>query len=165
MPINLLSSGISSLMMATASSWLIHHGASSLLRRLLLIAAGLGALASCYFVFIWFMRDWIFDHVMHKHFEHTDVLVAAWSAVFLVMLLRDQLNFFPAACGLHRLQTFVTAGAAVVSLIVGHAVITRMGVTGAPFAVLVGEFCNVLGLLWLSRREIRRRKTSEPALA
>jgi O-antigen/teichoic acid export membrane protein len=158
MPINLLSSGISSLMMATASSWLISHGPRSLLRRLVLIALGLGALACCYFISIWFLRDWIFDHVMHKQFPHTDVLVAAWSAVFLVMLFRDQLNFFPAACAMHRQQTFITAGAAVASLITGRFVISGMGVVGAPIAVLVGEFCNVIGLLWLSRREIKRRE-------
>jgi O-antigen/teichoic acid export membrane protein len=163
MPINLLSSGISQLMMATASSWLINHGARVLLRRLMLFAAGLGALACCFFISIWFLRDWIFANVMNKHFEHTDVLVAAWSAVFLVMLVRDQLNFFPAACGLHRTQTFITAGAAVASLLVGHAVIRGMGVVGAPVAVLVGELVNVVGLLWLSRREIKRREQQGPA--
>ena len=158
MPINLLSSGISQLMMATASSWLLHHGARSLLKRLMMIAAGLGALACCYFLFVWFFQDWIFEHLMKKHFDHTSELVAAWSAVFLVMLIRDQLNFFPAACGLHRLQTFVTAGAATASLVVGHFMIARLGVVGAPITVLVGELCNVGGLFWLSRREIRARE-------
>jgi O-antigen/teichoic acid export membrane protein len=59
MPVNLLSAGISSLMMATSSAWLNAHGPAKLFHRLLLIASAMGALALCYFVVVWQLRDWI----------------------------------------------------------------------------------------------------------
>jgi len=159
MPINLLSSGIASLMMATSSGWLISHGAAKLFRRLLLISSGLGALALCYFVAIWFLRDFIFTHLMHKQFSQGNVLVAAWSAVFLVMIFRDQLNYFPGASGLHRRLLGVTAAAAILSLATGFAAIRHFGVVGAPFGVLLGELANLSGIIYLSIAEIRRKRT------
>lgn len=159
MPINLLSSGIASLMMATSSAWLISHGAAKLFRRLLIISSGLGALALCYFVAIWFMRDLIFTHLMHKQFPQSNVLVAAWSAVFLVMVFRDQLNYFPGASGLHRRLMGVTAGAAALSLATGFAAIRHFGAVGAPIGVLLGELANLLGIVYLSISEIRRKRT------
>jgi O-antigen/teichoic acid export membrane protein len=158
MPVNLLSSGIGSLMMATSSAWLNAHGPVKLFRRLLLIASGLGALALCYFVLVWHLRDWILTHVMHKHFAQSGVLVAVWSAVFLVMIFRDQLNFLPGASGLHRRLMGVTGIAALISLAVGYAAIRRYGAVAAPFGVLVGELCNLAGIVYLSVIEIRRHR-------
>jgi O-antigen/teichoic acid export membrane protein len=158
MPVNLLSAGITSLMMATSSAWLNTHGPSKLFRRLLLIASGLGALALCYFVLVWALRDLILARVMHKQFAQSGVLVALWSAVFLVMLFRDQLNFLPGASGLHRRLMGVTSIAAIISLAVGYAAIRRYGAVGAPFGVLVGELCNLAGIVYVSVIEIRRHR-------
>jgi len=158
MPVNLLSAGISSLMMATSSAWLNAHGPTKLFRRLLLIASGLGALALCYFVLVWALRDLILARVMHKQFAQSGVLVALWSAVFLVMLFRDQLNFLPGASGLHRRLMGVTSIAAIISLGVGYAAIRRYGAVGAPFGVLVGELCNLAGIVYVSVIEIRRHR-------
>jgi len=158
MPVNLLSAGISSLMMATSSAWLNAHGPTKLFRRLLLIASGLGALALCYFVLVWALRDLILARVMHKQFAQSGVLVALWSAVFLVMLFRDQLNFLPGASGLHRRLMGVTSIAAIISLAVGYAAIRRYGAVGAPFGVLVGELCNLAGIVYVSVIEIRRHR-------
>jgi O-antigen/teichoic acid export membrane protein len=158
MPVNLLSAGISSLMMATSSAWLNAHGPKKLFHRLLLIASGMGALALCYFVLVWELRDWILSRVMHKHFAQSGILVALWSAVFLVVIFRDQLNFLPGASALHRRLMGVTSIAAVISLAVGYAAIRRYGAVGAPFGVLLGELCNLLGIVYLSVVEIRRHR-------
>lgn len=158
MPVNLLSAGISSLMMATSSAWLNTHGPTKLFRRLLLIASGLGVLALCYFVAVWQLRDFILSRVMHKQFPQSSVLVATWSGVFLVMIFRDQLNFLPGASGLHRRLMGVTGCAALISLGVGYAAIRHYGAVGAPFGVLVGELCNLLGIVYLSVSEIRRHR-------
>jgi len=158
MPVNLLSGGIGSLMMATATSWLHAHGSRELFRRLLLIACGLGALASIYFFAIWWLRDLIFWRLMHKQFAQSGLMVAAWSAVFLVMIFRDQLNFVPGASGLHRRLMGVTAAAAVVSLVAGYVAIRQLGALGAPLGVLLGELCNLAGIICLSVLEMRRRR-------
>jgi O-antigen/teichoic acid export membrane protein len=160
MPVNLLSAGITSLMMATSSAWLSAHGPAKLFRRLLLIASGLSVLALGYFVMVWLLRDVIFTHLMHKQFSQSGILVAEWSAVFLIIVFRDQLNFFPGASGLHRRLMGVTSTAAIISLGVGYLAIRRHGVVGAPFGVLVGELCNVVGILYLSLTEIRRHRNS-----
>jgi O-antigen/teichoic acid export membrane protein len=158
MPVNLLSSGVGSLMMPTSLAWLQDHGPARLFRRLLLIASGLAAGASCYFVAVWLMRDLIFEQVMHKQFAQSGFLVLSWSAVFFVMIFRDQLNFFPGASGLYRRLTILTGASAVVALCVGYACIRRFGTIGAPLAVLLGELCNLVGIVYLSLRQIGRRR-------
>jgi hypothetical protein len=95
---------------------------------------------------------------MHKHFAQSGILVALWSAVFLVVIFRDQLNFVPGASALHRRLMGVTSIAAVISLAVGYAAIRRYGAIGAPFGVLVGELCNLAGIVYLSEVEIRRHR-------
>ncbi|MGD9842292.1 MAG: lipopolysaccharide biosynthesis protein [Steroidobacteraceae bacterium] len=160
MPVNLLSSGISSLMMPTSTAWLNTHGAAKLFRRLILIASALGALALCYFVTIWFLRGFIFTNVMHKQFAQSDILVATWSAVFLVMLFRDQLQFLPGASGLYRPLMAVTGTSAIISLSTGYEAIRHFGVVGAPFGVLLGELCNVAGIIYLSMRKIRTQRSN-----
>jgi hypothetical protein len=52
----------------------------------------------------------------------------------------------------------VTSIAAVISLTVGYAAIRHYGAVGAPFGVLVGEFCNLSGIVYLSIVEIRRHR-------
>jgi len=52
----------------------------------------------------------------------------------------------------------VTSIAALISLGVGYAAIRRYGAVGAPFGVLVGELCNLSGIVYLSVIEIRRHR-------
>jgi O-antigen/teichoic acid export membrane protein len=155
MPINLLSSGIGSLMLPTASGWLHAHGAAVVFRRLLMIATALATLALCYCGVLWLVRDWIFTRVMHKQFAHADLLIALWSCVFLVMVFRDQLLYLPGACGLFRSLTLTTGTSAVISLGIGYVAIRQVGLIGAPLAVLAGELVNVLCIVYLSLRQIR----------
>jgi O-antigen/teichoic acid export membrane protein len=164
MPINLMSSGIAVQMLPTSSVWLQHHGSAKLFRRLILIAVGLGALASCYIALMWMLRDAILARAMHKHFAQSDMLIAIWSAVFLVMVFRDQLHFLLGANGLHRLLLGITGISAITSLLVGWLAILRIGAVGAPLGVLVGELLNLMGIVFLSLRHIRHEETSTTKL-
>ena len=89
-------------MLPTASGWLHQHGPATVFRRLSVFAAGLVVLAACYMTCMWLCRDWIFAHILNKQFEHRDALLLAWSAVFMVMVIRDQLLYLPGACGQFR---------------------------------------------------------------
>ncbi|HVO45971.1 MAG TPA: hypothetical protein VMT29_06505 [Steroidobacteraceae bacterium] len=163
MPINLLSSGITSLMMPTASAWLQQHGAVALFRRLWAIAAGLAALALCYFGALWFTRDALFAHLIRKSFAHRDGLMLAWFSVFLVMIFRDQLLYVLGATGRFRSLTSITLASALISLGTGYVAILHLGVLGAPLGVLIGELVNLAGIIVLSRRCINLAPAAQAA--
>ena len=116
MPINLLSTGIGSLMLPLSSGWLHRHGAALLWRRLCLMAAGMAAATLAYFILLWFARDWIFAVVFRKQFAQRDELLLLWGAVLLVMVLRAQLAYLLAAQGRFRALTLLTLVSAVTSL-------------------------------------------------
>jgi O-antigen/teichoic acid export membrane protein len=156
MPINMLSTGVGSLMLPTASAWLQEYRPSVVFRRLLLICCGLSALALCYLSVIWFMRGFIFDDILHKQFENRDLLVTLWSVIFLLMIFRDQLLFLPLARARYRALTVLTMACAVLSLSVSYFSMLRMGTLGALVGVLTGETINVLGLVVMSFIEMRR---------
>ena len=160
MPVNLLSSGIGSLMLPTASGWLHAYGAGVVFRRLALIASALAAIALIYFGLLWVLRDWVFVRLMHKHFVHGDALLAIWSSVFLVMVFRDQLLYLPGACGMFGSLTITTGISAILALVVVFVTIRSIGVIGAPIGVLVGELANVLCIIGLSVRRIRNPAVS-----
>jgi O-antigen/teichoic acid export membrane protein len=141
--------------MPTAVSWQKVHGPTGLFRRLWGVAFALAAAAGIYFALLWFARSFLFAQVLHKHFAQRDSLLLAWSAVFLTMVFRDQLQYLPAANGQFRASTVVTAIAACVSLTCGYLAISHLGVLGAPIGVLVGELANVAGILVLCVRQIR----------
>jgi O-antigen/teichoic acid export membrane protein len=155
MPVNLLSSGIGSLMLPTASNWLRDHAAAVVFRRLVLIACALAVAALMYFATLWLLRDWILERILHKHFAHADALLAIWSMVFVIMVFRDQLIYLPGACGMFKALTATTGVSAVISLSVGYIAIRRLGVIGAPLGVLVGELSNLFFIVVMSLRRVR----------
>ncbi len=165
MPVNLMSAGIASLMMATASKWLNEHGPATVFRRLCRVAGGLCLAALAYMLLLWLLRDWIFLVVMAKEFPQRDALLLCWSAVFLVAVFRDQLLYLPGASGRFRPMAFITLVSALLSLAITYVALGRFGVIGAPIGVLIGEVANLLGILALSAREIRheRAATGRPA--
>lgn len=160
MPVNLLSTGIGSLMLPLASGWLHRHGAPLLRRRLSLLAAGVAVATLAYFVVLWFARDWIFAVVFKKQFVQRDELLLLWGAVFLVMVLRSQLAYLLAAQGRFRALTLLTLASAVVALIASYAAMLQFGVAGALIGVLVGEVINAIGIVLLALR-----KTLDPIAA
>jgi O-antigen/teichoic acid export membrane protein len=157
MPVNLLSTGISSIMLPTISGLLNKHPASTVFRRLLLMSAGLAAAALLYLVTLWLLRDWVFSQLLRKNFAERDMLLLLWSGVFLTMVVRDQLLNLLAARERFRLLLLLTLSSAVVSLSLAYWLMLRVGVAGAAIGVLVGELCNVTGIVVFSLREQERR--------
>jgi O-antigen/teichoic acid export membrane protein len=163
MPVNMLSTGIGSLMLPTASGWLLKHGASTVFARLSLLAAGLAGLALCYLAIIWLCRDWIFASLLHKQFEQRDLLLTLWSAIFLLMIFRDQLLYLPLVRTRYRSLTALTFCSAVLSLTVSYACMVRMGVAGALVGVLAGEILSVAGLAVYGFIEVHRDRAAPGA--
>lgn len=155
MPVNLLSTGIGSLMLPLAARWLHDRGARFALRRLLMFASGLAVAATSYFLVLWLLRDWVFGTILNKQFEHRDTLLLMWGVGSVLAVMRDQLVFLPVARQRFRPLTWLSASAAVVSLLTCYFGMVQFGVKGALAGVLVGESINLIGLVWLSRREVR----------
>ncbi len=153
MPVNLLSTGIGSLMLPVASGWLHLHGTALLWRRLRLLALALAAGAVCYFAILWFARDWIFGVVLRKQFAQSDELLLLWGAIFVVMVARDQLVYLLAAQGRFRALTLLTLACATVSLAASYWGMLRFGVAGALLGVLIGELISATGIVILSSRK------------
>lgn len=155
MPVNLLSTGIGSLMLPLASGWLHQHGTALLFRRLCLFALGLAAATLCYFAILWGLRDWIFAAVLKKQFAQRDELLLLWGVLFLVMVVRDQLGYFLSAQGRFRVLTLLTLASAVVSLSASYWAMRRLGVVGALLGMLIGEIISVIGIVILSFRKVK----------
>lgn len=153
MPVNLLSTGIGSLMLPLASGWLHRHGILMLRRRLYLFALGLAAATLCYFAVLWLLRDWIFAVVLKKQFVQRDALLMLWGAIFLVMVVRGQLIYLLAAQGRFRALTFLTLVSAVIALAASYAGMLQFGVAGALVGMLIGELINATGIVILSFRQ------------
>ncbi len=156
MPINMLSTGIGSLMLPTTSAWLREHGPRTIFLRLLLLCFGIAAIASCYFGVLWELRDWIFLHILKKQFAHRDLLICLWFAIFVLMVFRDQLLFLPLIRGRYRVLAGLTLVSALVSLSVCYLSMLHIGVVGALIGVMVGEIISVVGLIVLSALEMRK---------
>lgn len=153
MPVNLLSTGIGSLMLPLTSGWLHQHGSAIVLRRLCLFALGLVLVTVGYFSLLWWSRDWIFAAVLKKQFAQRDALLLLWGALFLVMVVRDQIVCLLAAQGRFRALTLLTLASAVVSLCISYVGTLEFGVVGALVGLLAGELMNVIGIVTLSFRQ------------
>jgi len=155
MPINLLSTGISSLMLPTTSEWLRHHSVRVVFGRLLAVALAIGIAASMYLGIMWLSRDWIFATVLKKQFDHRDELLLLWVAISLVMVLRDQMRYLPLARARFRRLTGLAALSASLSLAATYWGMLNYDVPGALFGVLAGEIISVTGTIILSLWEMR----------
>ena len=162
MPVNLMASGIGSMTFPTVSKWLQEYPVRAVFHRLCGLAAGIAGLALTYFAVMWFARNWVFAHVIKGQFEHRDTLLLMWSAIFLLMAVRDQMLFLPAGRGRWRIMAWLTLVTAVLSLTIGYVCMRMFGVVGALLGVLAGEAFNILGFLALSLREIRMAESDSP---
>ena len=162
MPVNLLSTGVCSLMLPTASAWVVQHGSASTFRRLALSAFSVAGLALLYYAIVWIGRDFIFERVLHKQFVQRDALLLLWAGASILMVFRDQLLYLPMARGRYHQLTFLSLGCAVTSLTVSYIALRHIGVAGAPVGVIVGETINVAGLILMSMHEVNldRRLTA-----
>jgi O-antigen/teichoic acid export membrane protein len=155
MPINLLSSGIGTLMLPTTAGWLQHHRPQRVFHRLVLVAAGIAFMSIIYIAIMWLMRGWIFTHVLKKSFAQRDLLLQLWSVAFVLMACRDQLLYLLVARGRFRSLAALTLASALLSLTVSYLCMRQIGVVGALYGVLAGEVLNVAGIVILSYRESR----------
>jgi O-antigen/teichoic acid export membrane protein len=155
MPILLISTGISPLMLATVAAWLTEHGARMTLRRVTLTAAGMAALALCYAALFWPSRDFIFARILRKSFAQRDLLLLIWWLASIAMVVRDQFMNFLLARARYRSLTAQTVASAIIALTVTSIMIGRIGAAGAAIGVLAGELANVLGLITLSWLEVK----------
>jgi O-antigen/teichoic acid export membrane protein len=160
MPVNMLSTGIGSLMLPTASAWLQESRPAVVFRRLVLLSLGIAFIALCYLGVVWTLRDFIFADVLHKQFVQRDLLLVLWSLIFILMVFRDQLLFLPLARARYRPLTFLSLGCAITSLTVSYLAMRHVGAMGALIGVLTGEAINVAGLISMSIIEINREPTA-----
>jgi O-antigen/teichoic acid export membrane protein len=160
MPINLLSLGIGNVMLPTATGWLQRIPTVKVLYRLMSVGAGLVVLSAVYMLMVWVFRDWIFTVVLKKHFENRDQLLLAWFAIGMVMVLRDQLSYLLMARARFRATSFLTMTCAVLSLLASFFLMRSIGVVGGLLGLLLGEICNVIGIISLCVVEIRRNPSS-----
>ncbi len=156
MPLNLISAGLSTQLFPIAADWVHHLGVRAALRRLALVSIALVVLACGYFSLVWILRDWIFADLLHKEFPQRDALLLLWGAAFVLMLVRDQLVKLLAARERFPALASITMGSTVLSLAGGYVAILRFGETGAVAGVLLGELTNIVGIVVLTFRELRR---------
>lgn len=162
MPVNLLSTGVASLMLPMVSNWTLHHNPPKVFMRLTLASVGLAALAACYLLMMWLVRGWIFDDILRKQFPDRDFLLELWCVISIVMLCRDQLLHFLVARAKFRITSTVTLISAVISISCSLIAMPSLGARGALVGLLFGELINVSGIVFFSLRDARA-KTSGPA--
>jgi O-antigen/teichoic acid export membrane protein len=163
MPINLLSSGIRSQMMPVTSRWLIEHGASRVLARLIAIGLAMAAASLAYVLVMWFARDWLFDVILKKHFAGRDEMLLLWSAIFLCMVVRDQLIYLPLVRSRFRVLSLLTLACALASIAVSYVAMRYYGQVGALLGTLAGEVLNLIAISALCWREVKvQTETSAP---
>jgi O-antigen/teichoic acid export membrane protein len=165
MPVNLLSSGIGTLMLPLTASWLHHHNPGFALRRLSLFAAALAGASICYFVVLWLAREWIFTVALQKEFADRDPLLLLWALAFLPMVIRDQLLYLLVASQRFHELTTLALVSAVVSLLAGYIGMLQFGVLGAPLGVFVGEIINLIGIVTLSLLQTWRHRATRRGAA
>jgi O-antigen/teichoic acid export membrane protein len=156
MPLNLVSVGLGTQLFPLTADWVHSLGVLPALRRLALVSSALVAFAACYFVFVWFSRDWIFSELLHKQFPQRDALLLLWGGAFVLMLVRDQLVKLLAARERFPVLASVTVVSALLSLAFGYAAMLRFGEVGAVAGIVIGELANIIGLIVLTLRELKR---------
>ena len=93
----------------------------------MLVSSGLAAAVSVYLLIAWLARDWIFDNILKKHFEHRDLLLAVWCAIAVVTVFRDQLLHFLAARAKFRATSTLTFSSALLSFSVSFVAMQSLG--------------------------------------
>lgn len=155
MPVNLLSTGMSSSLLPLVTSWLGREDTARVLRRLASVSAVVGLLSAAYFALLWLARDWLFAVVLHKSFAQRDSLLLLWACVVLVAALRDPLLHILVVRRRLAELTALTLASAMAATACILCAAPRWGAAGAVSGVLVGETLNLLGVLTLALREAR----------
>jgi O-antigen/teichoic acid export membrane protein len=154
-PLGVFSLGIGSLMFATSTLWLKHHGSRGLLRRVLVFALVLACVSIGYIAVMWSMRDWIFLHILKRDYPQRDLLLGIWSAIFFCTVIRDQVIFLLMARGHFKRLAGLTLFCAVLGISVTFVAIGPFGSAGGLLGLLAGEVAHVVGVLVLTVRDMR----------
>lgn len=154
-PLGVFSLGINSLMFPTSTLWLKHHGTRGLLRRVLVFALGMSCLSIAYIAVMWWMRDWIFLHILKRDYPQRDLLLGIWSLVFVCTVIRDQVIFLLMAQGHFKRLAGLTLFCASLGLSVTFLAIGRFGAAGGLLGLLAGEIAHVVGVMVLTVRDMR----------
>jgi O-antigen/teichoic acid export membrane protein len=156
MPVNLISLGIGNVMLPTATGWLQRMPTRKVFFRQVGVAAAMVLVAAVYMLLLWVFRDWIFAAVLRKQFANRDHLLLAWFAIGIAMVLRDQLGYLLMARARFRATSFLTMACAALSLLASFFLMRSVGAVGSLLGLLLGETCNVIGIIVLCVVEIRR---------
>lgn len=159
MPLNTLSTGVKQSVFPLVSRWHEQVGLRSVLPRLLKIIALLVIVGLVYSLCVWIGRDWLFEDVLKKRFDHQDLLLVMWIVVFTVSLIRDQLGSVLAVRSRLQALSNITLVGAVLALLAIRFAIPVFGPAGALIGILVGETVNIAGMLVLTGIEVKRAST------
>jgi O-antigen/teichoic acid export membrane protein len=155
MPVNLLSTGIGSLMLPTVSRWMHDLRPTAVLKRGVFAALGVAGIACCYLIVMWLFRGWIFSNLLRRNFPNRDSLLLLWCLIAIVMVFRDQLLYFLVVRTRFQNIATLTLISAVIAISGSLISIYKFGAEGALIGLLAGELFNVCGIVFLSIRELR----------
>ncbi len=164
MPVNLITAGVQKQLTPVASTWLHELGPLATFKRLAVFSMLLGGMTLTYIALAWWLRDWIFLDLMGKDFAARDTLLLLWSAVFMLMSMRDPIMLMLLLTQQLRTLTAITLAAAVLSLSICYVAMLRWGAPGAPIGILCGELLYICAVLWFARNTTRRPYSPEPSL-
>ncbi len=155
MPLNLVATGVSQLMLPTASGWLHREGAVKVMSRLLWIGGAMCLMAMLYFCVAWQLRGWIFGSLLHRTFANQDQLFCLWAGIFGLMVVRDQLQFLLVLRERFRTLAVLSLCSAGLAVALSYPAMLHLGAGGALVGMLAGEVLNIAGIAFLARREVR----------
>jgi O-antigen/teichoic acid export membrane protein len=156
MPAFVLSIGIASLLGPTAATWYVESGVRALLRRLMLFVVGVGVLDLCYFLVIWFARNWLLRTVLHKHIEDQDRLLLLWGAVVVVGVVRDVMQCALLALGRMKSMAWQLGYSAAAALLITWFGFAWWGASAVLIGQIAGELVNIAGIMLLLRNHLRQ---------
>ena len=157
MPLNLLSSGINQSMYPLVARWNVSEGLRPTVRRVVNTGGVLVLLGVIYALLAWAARDQFFSLVLKRTFEGQDRLLLLWSVLFILMMVRDQLNCLLVVRSKTQALSYVTLASAVIALLTIRVAVPRVGPQGALGGIITGELLNVAGMIALVIGEVRRK--------
>ncbi len=83
-------------------------------------------------------------------------MLSLWGAAFTLMLVRDQLVKLLAARERFPVLASLTVISALLSLAFGYGGMLRFGEVGAVAGIVIGELANIVGVVVLTLRELKR---------
>ena len=151
MPINLLLTGASQLLLPMASRWQNRNGTSVVVRRMIVIGALIFGAALCYFSVTWTFRTWIVANLLRRRLISLDPLLLTWGAAYLVGSLRSLGMVVLLAQERFASVVFVEFVSACSSLILCWWGIRHYGASGSVLGIVLGESIELCGVIWLIR--------------